>query len=95
MNVSYVAVLGDFRKRGAGSALIRHAIESCRTTGADVLLAEIRESNTAGRALFLKNGFTETAVLKSAADTLLNRGPRIVARLPLQPAQEVIIDGSS
>jgi ribosomal protein S18 acetylase RimI-like enzyme len=59
--VDSLAVLGDSRRRGAGSALLRAAEERARAHGLGLLALETEIQNTAARALYEGFGFEEAA----------------------------------
>ncbi len=53
-----VVVAEAFRRRGLGSKLIRALIDAANDRGVARIFLEVRESNTAARALYEKCGFT-------------------------------------
>ena len=55
--ISNVAVHPDYRRRGAGDALISALIARGREKRLSFLTLEVRESNAAARALYEKHGF--------------------------------------
>jgi ribosomal protein S18 acetylase RimI-like enzyme len=91
MNVSYIAVVSEHRRKAVASSLLRFAIEYGSNQGASSLLAEVRETNEAGKMLFRSNGFTEVAMMKSASDLLLGRGPRLLFKYEIEPKGEVLV----
>lgn len=60
-----VAVFGDRRRLGAGTALTLALIDEARARGACVLMLEAREQNVAARALYEKCGFTAVGTRKN------------------------------
>ena len=52
-----VAVDGNHRKNGVGSALIRTLVTHCKKEGFAFLTLEVRESNAAARSLYRHFGF--------------------------------------
>lgn len=54
-----LAVAGNSRGRGVGSALLRSLLESAALEGVRQVYLEVRESNTAARALYGAHGFAE------------------------------------
>lgn len=54
-----IAVLPDHRRRGIGQALLDRLIESMRE---GPLRLELRRSNKAALAFYVKNGFTQTGI---------------------------------
>ena len=60
--VANVAVLPEFRRRGAAKALLTASLDSCRERGAEVCFLEVRGSNKAARELYESFGFAEIAV---------------------------------
>ena len=91
MNISYIAVVTGYRRKSVGSLLVRFASTYVEGLGANTLLAEVREASDGGRRFFESNGFEEVAVLKSASDTLLSHGPRILMRQIVRKQTEVIL----
>ena len=57
-----IAVLPQYRKMGVGSALLEKIIEFSRGNGITFLTLEVRESNTAARALYEKFGFYQVGI---------------------------------
>jgi ribosomal-protein-alanine acetyltransferase len=57
--IANVAVAAGERRRGVGAALVEHMIAVARMRGAAAVYLDVRESNSAARALYLARGFTE------------------------------------
>jgi ribosomal-protein-alanine N-acetyltransferase len=57
--VGDIAVQRDRRGMGIGDRLLKDATAICRLLGVASLFLEVRESNTAARGLYRKNGFME------------------------------------
>ncbi|MGZ7046052.1 MAG: ribosomal protein S18-alanine N-acetyltransferase [Candidatus Aminicenantales bacterium] len=57
VQVNNIAVHPDFRGKGIGEALMRHAIEKVRKNGATFMTLEVRLSNAAAVTLYKKLGF--------------------------------------
>ncbi len=55
----HVVVAPEKRRRGAGEALVRQALGQLAAAGCSRCLLEVRESNTAGRQLYEKMGFSQ------------------------------------
>jgi len=53
-----IAVADSRRGRGYGEALLVHVLRHARSQGAEVIHLEVRETNEAAVALYLKYGFT-------------------------------------
>ena len=67
--VANVAVLPEFRRRGAAKALLAASLDACRERGAAVCFLEARESNKAARKLYGSFGFAEIAVRRGYYDS--------------------------
>jgi ribosomal-protein-alanine N-acetyltransferase len=57
--IENIAVAGSARRRGLGTRLLRRFAESARGQGAQAIFLEVRESNSAARALYEKCAFVE------------------------------------
>jgi len=57
--VESVVVAESVRRRGIGSSLMRELIGRAIAAGTEALILEVRESNTAARQLYEKNGFIQ------------------------------------
>jgi ribosomal-protein-alanine N-acetyltransferase len=55
--VENVIVKSTFRRKGAGTALLNELLTRARSTNSESVFLEVRESNQAARALYLKWGF--------------------------------------
>jgi ribosomal-protein-alanine N-acetyltransferase len=58
-----LAVKPLHRGRGLGAALVEWLCASARTAGIEIILAEVRETNFAGRRFYASLGFRELGVL--------------------------------
>ena len=54
-----VATLPEHRRRRIGSLLLAAFIDTCEKEGCEHLFLEVRESNTAAKALYFSHGFCE------------------------------------
>jgi len=54
-----LAVSDESRRRGVGSALLRHLLDSAAAQGVRTVYLEVRESNAAARGLYATYGFVE------------------------------------
>ena len=54
-----IAVEAEVRRQGAAVALVIRFLDECRRRRCSVVRLEVRESNAAARALYLKAGFRE------------------------------------
>lgn len=73
-----IVVAQHMRRRGLGGLLLREFIAHARDAGAANILLEVRQSNVAARAFYLKFGFAEAGSRKSyysmpAEDAVLYR----------------------
>ena len=57
-DITNVAVLPDFRRKGLAQQLLAALFEAARQTGVTRIQLEVRESNTAARSLYESIGFT-------------------------------------
>ena len=60
--IANVAVHPDFRRAGAGRAVLRALIADARARGLGQLSLEVRVSNAAARALYRGEGFAEAGI---------------------------------
>jgi len=60
-----ICVSPDYQKRGLGRYLLRHLIKKSRQTDTDMVLLEVRRSNTAAQELYKSEGFHELGVRKA------------------------------
>jgi ribosomal-protein-alanine N-acetyltransferase len=58
--IENVVVAEPARRQGLGSSLVRHLLALATQDAADAVWLEVRESNAAARALYLRCGFRET-----------------------------------
>lgn len=54
-----IAIAPDYRRQGAGEALLRHLIEVSEERGCSLVTLEVRAGNEAAMALYGKLGFRE------------------------------------
>ncbi len=64
-DITTVAVLPDFRRRGIAAMLLDTALDFCKSNGIRELFLEVRQSNTAAISLYEKNGFEKISVRKN------------------------------
>ena len=57
LHINNLAVRGDFRGRGVGTALLEHVIQAGASRGADRATLEVRRSNAPARRLYERLGF--------------------------------------
>ena len=62
--IQRIAIDSDFRGAGYGSQLLNEFINRCKNNGIYTLLLEVRDSNTAARALYEKFGFKVVGIRK-------------------------------
>ena len=55
--IANLAVSDDLRRTGVGARLLDHALDVARKRRCQVVFLEVRESNTAARALYASRGF--------------------------------------
>ncbi|MCC6929514.1 MAG: ribosomal protein S18-alanine N-acetyltransferase [Gemmatimonadaceae bacterium] len=58
-DLANIAIAASERGRGEGRRLLRHALAAVSARGVYFLYLEVRESNTAARALYQSEGFVE------------------------------------
>lgn len=59
-----LGIAKPYQRRGLGRRLLQHMIKVARGHHANIMLLEVRPSNTAARRLYLDTGFRETALRK-------------------------------
>ena len=57
--ISNIAVLGSYRSKGIGKAILDAIIDLCKKEGCARITLELRKSNDAAHALYKKCGFVE------------------------------------
>jgi len=62
VQVNNIAIHPDFRRRGLGETLLRHALARAKQQGANYVSLEVRQSNFAAQALYRKLGFQSLGV---------------------------------
>lgn len=62
--ITNVAVHPEFRRMGIGTALLNRLLEEANALGVTQISLEVRESNSAAKALYLRHGFTVAGVRK-------------------------------
>ena len=62
--ITNVAVHPEFRRMGIGTALLNRLLEEANALGVTQISLEVRESNVAAKALYLRHGFTAAGVRK-------------------------------
>ena len=62
LHINNLAVLPEWRRRGIGSALLAHAVQEGRQSGATRATLEVRRSNDLARALYEGFGFKVAGV---------------------------------
>jgi ribosomal-protein-alanine N-acetyltransferase len=62
VHIGTIAVHPDYRRRGIAQKLLAHTLVECRTRGAASAYLEVRRSNLAAQALYLRFGFEITGV---------------------------------
>ena len=63
--IENIVVASSVQRRGLGSRLVQELLDLARNRGAQAVFLEVRESNSAARALYCKMGFTESGRRKS------------------------------
>lgn len=57
--VENIAVASEFRRQGMAAGLVEGFLHDCRRRRCEVVRLEVRESNAAARALYVRAGFKE------------------------------------
>ena len=68
LHLMNLAVRPEVRRRGLGTALVRHALTAGAAPGARMALLEVRASNAAALAMYRKLGFVQKSVRKGYYD---------------------------
>jgi ribosomal-protein-alanine N-acetyltransferase len=61
IHINNLAVLGEFRGRGVGTALLEYVIQAAANRGAERATLEVRRSNAPARRLYERLGFEVAA----------------------------------
>ncbi len=64
-NINNVAVLPEYRRRGIADSMLSSLITACEMEGAEAFTLEVRASNDAAIALYLRHGFAPEGVRKA------------------------------
>lgn len=67
-DVTNIATLPDYQRRGIGRAMVEALVEWCKTHGMVRLMLEVRESNLPARKLYESLGFTQDGRRKGYYD---------------------------
>ena len=60
-----ICVDPDYQKKGLGRYLLRHLVKKSQQTDVDIILLEVRRSNTGAQQLYQSEGFHELGVRKA------------------------------
>jgi len=60
-----ICIEPDFQKKGLGRYLLRHILKKSKQTDVDMVLLEVRRSNTTAQQLYQSEGFHELGVRKA------------------------------
>ena len=94
-NISRVAGMGvvpEARRAGVARRLVAHLLEEARTRGDQAMMLEVIEQNPAAHALYLQQGFRETAHLlswKRKAGTPAIKSTALLEEIPLIKATQI------
>lgn len=61
-HITNIAVKEEFRGSGAGSAILKHLIDTCKENGISSMTLEVRRGNEPAKALYKKYGFLEAGI---------------------------------
>jgi len=61
LHINNVAVRDQYRRRGIGSALLEHIVETAKRLRVEIAFLEVRSSNKAAQAMYEKHGFRAIA----------------------------------
>jgi len=78
-----LSVLDGAQRRGYGARSLVHLVGVARDHRARRMILEVRPSNSAGRALYARFGFTELGLRKGYYPAAAGREDAIVLELPL------------
>ncbi len=78
-----LSIARSAQRRGHGTRLLHHLLGVTRRYGATRVLLEVRPSNTAGRALYAKNGFYDLGTRRGYYPAVKGREDAIVLALVL------------
>lgn len=63
-DITNVAVLPEFRRKGVGKKLIEHLIQYCKNMQLSPIFLEVRKSNEPAKSLYTGFGFKEVGIRK-------------------------------
>ena len=63
-DITNVAVLPEFRRKGVGKKLIEHLIQYCKNKHLSPIFLEVRKSNEPAKSLYTGFGFKEVGIRK-------------------------------
>jgi ribosomal-protein-alanine N-acetyltransferase len=75
----------DYQGKGLGRYLLRHLIKKSQQTDVDMVLLEVRRSNTGAQQLYLSEGFHELGVRKAYYPAVNGREDAIILAKYLAP----------
>jgi [ribosomal protein S18]-alanine N-acetyltransferase len=79
-----LSIAAAFHRRGHGSALLREAIAMARNLGAGHMFLEVRPSNLAAQALYVRFGFRQVALRRGYYPAHGGREDALVLSLALR-----------
>jgi ribosomal protein S18 acetylase RimI-like enzyme len=76
LQIPYLAVDGEHRRKSIGSELLKFALAEARNKGKEYAALEVREHNKTAISFFMQNGFEKDSVIESEYDYLFGKGRR-------------------
>jgi len=78
-----LSIAASEQRRGHGSRLLQSMVGACRNCGARQLFLEVRPTNTAGRLMYAKHGFSQIAVRRGYYPSRTGREDALLLALDL------------